>query len=613
VALGHTRLAIIDLSEAGRQPMSNEDGTVWVVFNGEIYNFQELRTELEKKGHQFQSQTDSEVIVHLYEERGVACVEPLNGMFAFAVLDLRNQRLLLARDRIGIKPLYYWTGPHGFLFGSEIKAILASGLYTADVNWQAVHDYFSYLYVPCPETVFAEIQQLPPAHRLVLSLQDGERRFERYWQVQRLEHIEGASFEDLQGMVKELLTDSVRRQLVSDVPLGIFLSGGVDSTMVTGLAKRADASVRTFTVVFQGKEFASYNEQETSRRVAQHLGTEHRELVVPPIDPAEILNLVEFFDQPFGNPTLYLMYLICKHAREHIKVALCGAGGDELYAGYPRYRAAQLARRLAWIPRPILRAGGRALGLFRDSYGTMGARRRRKFLEGLDADSVTQFVNWTYFLDENAKSKLLGHRSPADRLARSERFLRSAVEESGLADPQNRFLHADVQTFLLDNVLEYTDKMSMGVPLEVRVPLLDHRFVELSLNVPFAYKLHRGQSKLLLRKTFSEFFPSTARDAPKRGFNAPLAHWILRVFDSYFDRSPRFRDWLGADVGATWQEGTLDWAFIQDLRGQHRRGTRDNSYELFSIIMFDVWWRKYVKGSLPLVHEPSAKTSKCAS
>ncbi len=621
VALGHTRLAIIDLSEAGRQPMTNEDATVWLVFNGEIYNFLELREELLKKGHSFRSRTDSEVIVHLYEEYGPDCVKHLNGMFAIAILDLKNQTLLLARDRIGIKPLYYAAGPEYFVFGSEIKSLLASALCRADVHWQAVHDYFTYLYVPCPETVYQDIQQLPPAHRLLMDLSSGKTSLEKFWSVRRLPEIERASANELHAMARELVADSVKRQLISDVPLGVFLSGGVDSTIVAGAAKQHEADLHTFTVVFEGKEFAYYDERESAAQISRHLGTKHHELQVSAVDPAEILDLVELFDQPFGNPTFYLMYLISKCARERITVALCGAGGDELYAGYPRYRAAQLAERLKWIPRPLLRAAGGALGSFRDSFATMRMRRIRKFLRGLDGDFARQFVKWTYFLDEETKARLFagarGARGSANGSMPSERFLQSALERSTLSDPRNRVLHADVQTFLPDNILEYTDKTSMAVALEVRVPLLDHRFVEFSLNVPYAQKLRRGESKILLRESFAPFFPPAVQKAPKRGFNAPLAHWMRDVFDSYFEMDGRSqarrRELWGEDAGETWKAGILDGTVIQQLREQHKRGLQDNSYELFSILVFDVWWRKYVKQSLPLKHAQSVRASSCAS
>ena len=608
VSLGHNRLAIIDVSAAGREPMCNEDESVWLVFNGEIYNFPELRTKLEAQGHNFRSRTDAEVIIHLYEEDGPLCAAKLNGIFAFAILDLRRDRLLLARDPIGVKPLYYCRTPDHFLFASEIKAILACSLVDNSVNWQAISDYFTYLYVPGPETAFEGLLQLQPGYCLELNLRDRSERLERYRSVRRREKIELASYDDLKSLIRDQLSASVKRQLVSDVPLGVFLSGGVDSTIVAGLAKQQDAQIRTFTVIFEGEEYRFYNEAETSRAVSRHLGTDHHELIVSRSEPADVLDLVEFFDQPFGNPTSYLMYLLSQTARKQITVALCGAGGDELFAGYPRYNAVRLARRLGWMPRSLLHFGSKALEIVRDSYRTMHLRRARKFLEGLHSDFCVQYAQWTYFLNEEKKGQLLlrhtGSSHPQAHLAASPRILREALEQSALKDVDNRILHMDLQTFLVDNILEYTDKMSMAVGLEVRVPLLDPEFVELSLNTPFGYKIRSGVPKMLLSDTFADFFPPVARAAPKKGFNAPLAHWIVTEFDSYFEasRSSRhpLRRQMGEDIGISWREGILDWNFIERLRQQHRLGQRDNSYELFSLIVFDVWWRKYVARTSPM-------------
>ena len=449
--------------------------------------------------------------------------------------------------------------------------------------------------------MFSHIEQLPPAHRLMLDLKSGTIELESYWRVKNLPEIQTAAVGDLCSRARELVTDSVRRQLVSDVQLGVFLSGGIDSSIVAGLARKEDASLQSYTVIFEEKAFAAYNERDTSRAASRHLDIGHHELRISDAAPEEILNLVGYFDQPFGNPTSYLMYLISKHAREHIKVALCGAGGDELYAGYPRYRATELARHLRWIPRSLLRLSGHTLGVFRDSFHTMRLRRARKFLEGLSDDPVCQFVRWTYFLGKDEKSHLL--HSPGstvgrlESLAPSERVLSRAVERSSLSDVRNRYLHADVQTFLVDNVLEYTDKMSMAVPLEVRVPLLDHRFVEFSLNVPFSRKLKNSQGKLLLRETFADLLAPEVLRAPKRGFNVPLALWMTQTFDSYFDRTPQARERWGDEAGETWREGILDADFIRQLREEHRRGRQDHSYPLFGVIMFDVWWRQYVKAS----------------
>jgi asparagine synthase (glutamine-hydrolysing) len=610
VALAHNRLAIIDVSSAGREPMSNEDGTVWLVFNGEIYNFEETRQRLKSRGHRFHSQTDAEVIIHLYEEVGPACVKQLDGIFAFAILDLKRDLLFLARDPIGVKPLFYAVTPNHFLFGSEIKALLASSIVTSTPDWQAISDFLTYLYVPGPRTAFDSILQLPPAHCLTLHLLDNSISLERYWDVSRRKDLESITYEKLKCHIQETLSAAVKRQLVSDVPLGVFLSGGIDSTIVAGLAKREKQDIQTYTLTLAGYEYRYFDETEKARAVSRHLRTEHHELSLEFPDLLEMLDLVEFFDQPFANPTSYLMRQLSQKAREHITVALCGAGGDELFAGYPRASAVRLARDIAWIPRPLLHLGANALSYLRDSHQTPYLRRARKFLGGLDADFFVQYVNWTYFMNEDQKRLILPSRlsdnSSRNGLHSSVDVLRSAYAQTSLQDEDNRVLQMDLKTYLVDNILDYTDRMSMATALEVRVPLLDSAFVEMSLNAPFAYKIRNRESKAVLVDAFEEFFPLEARNAPKRGFNAPLALWAGKLFDPYFDASANtshpLRKRLGDDVGAAWRDGILDMNFIQQLRLQHRQGKRDNAHELFACILFDVWWRKYIKKSQPFIH-----------
>ncbi len=596
VAFGQTRLAIIDCSSAGRQPLCNEDGNVWITFNGEIFNFQDLRPELERRGHRFKSSSDTEVLVHLYEEEGLDFVKRLNGMFAFALYDRRRRRLVLARDSVGIKPLYYHVGAEGrLLFGSEIKALLVTGLLPRTMNQQAVHDYFTYLYVPCPDTMFEGVKQVPPGHLLVGDLEAGTWQLERYWKLRRMEDVERAPVEELRDRARALLSKAVRRQLVSDVPLGLFLSGGVDSPVVAGLAREVASSVRTYTVVFRGDDLAFYDEREAAAAVSRHLGTTHEELEVDLADPGPMLDLLGNFDQPFGNPTFYLMYLISRAARRHITVALSGAGGDELYAGYPRYKALRLARHMRFVPGRLLRLGRRGLDLVKDSYRTMTLRRAKEFLDGLDADPVRQFTQWTYYLGEHEKRGLLRSRGcmPSDRV------IRAALSDSPLGDPMNRWLHADIQTFLPDNLLEYSDKMSMAVGLEARVPLLDVDFLEFSLSVPFHHKLQGRRTKALLRDTFASFFPREVARAPKKGFNAPLAMWMLKTFDSYFDveRDGSARERWGDDAGVTWRDGLLERSCVEHMRREFRARRFDYSHELFAVLLFDVWWRRYIGGS----------------
>lgn len=598
VGLGHRRLSIIDLSPAGHQPMSNMDESLWITFNGEIYNFLDLRRELEEKGERFRSNSDTEVLLRQYELEGTDCLQSLNGMFAFALLDRRRQKLILARDHFGIKPLYYYFDKGRLAFGSEIKAILASGIYTPEINRQSLHDYFTYLYVPTPETMFRGIRQVPPAHFLELDLRTNEIKLQRYWHPQPPVVGNGngkVSVVETREKLRALLADSVRKQMISDVPLGVFLSGGVDSPILTGLMAEASAQpVKTFTIVFQGKNLEFYDEGEIARAAAQKFGTEHREIPVDIKEPLEMLDLVKHFDQPFGNPTFYLMYLISKHTRREATVALCGAGGDELFAGYPRYRAINLARRLRYVPRPLLKGVRRALSLTSDDYRTMTLRRARQFFDGLDGDFARQFVNWTYFLTEEQKRLLLNQVEESGVkqngvMKSSERIVRQALAESPVNDPGNSVLYLDVQTFLPDNILEYTDKMSMAVSLEVRVPYLDYRFVEHSLQIPFSEKLNGGRGKAILKDAFSDLLPQENLKAPKKGFNFPLAVWMRDEFDKYFD--------LHMSRSEVERQGILRWDYIQLLREQHRTGKHDNSYPLFSIIMFDVWLKQYILGT----------------
>jgi asparagine synthase (glutamine-hydrolysing) len=588
VGLGHRRLSILDLSPLGRQPMSTPDGNLWIVFNGETYNFPDLRRELEEAGETFRSQSDTEVILRLVQREGIDGVARLNGMFALAILDRRKRRLFLARDPIGVKPLYYFRDGARFVFGSEIKAILASGLHSREPNWQGIRDYFTYLYVPTPETAFRDVHQVPPGHLLELDLDSGGLESRRYWRLRAREST--GSYEEEGRVLRDVLSDSVRRQMISDVPLGVFLSGGIDSPVVTGLmAEASSRPVKTFTIVFRGKGLEAYDEAAIARDVSERFHTEHHEIPVDIGDPLEMLPLVRHFDQPFGNPTFYLMHLISRHTRSEATVALCGAGGDEIFAGYPRYRAISLAERIRWVPGPVLSGLRRILDLPRDDFRSMKLRRAREFLSGLDDDFVREFTSWTYFFDEADKNALLAPRSNGSGDAaflRADRILRRHLSESPLREHGNRVLHLDVQTFLVDNLLEYTDKMSMAVGLEVRVPFLDTRVVEHGLNLPFAWKLRGGTGKAILRDTFRDLLPESCRNAPKKGFNVPLGIWVRDRLDSYFDRA--------MSRSEVERHGIFRWETIQRLREQHRAGKEDNSHELFSILMFDVWYRMYV-------------------
>ncbi len=591
LVLGHVRLAVIDTSDAGLQPMASDDGRQWITFNGEIYNFVELRRELEEKGHAFRSATDTEVMLAAYREYGVDFVKRLNGMFAFALLDTTRHTLLLARDPLGIKPLYYrHDASHGLLvFGSEIKAILASGLYDKQPDWPSAYHYFTFLYAPNPSTLFRGIQQLEPAHTLELDLESGEIRFQRYWHPRHLPEIASLSATDLHEALKRMLSEAVGRQMRSDVPIGSFLSGGVDSTVVTGLMTQHSNRVQTYTVTFPEDGYDYYDEAALARATARLLGTEHHELPIRLNEPQLIFELIDHFDQPFGNPTYYLMYLISREARRHITVALCGAGGDELFGGYPRYRAMGLASFARWLPTGLLQGLARGIRWLPDAGHGAGRRRVQSFFAGLDRDQVHQYMKWTYYLSDAEKAKIL-HFPESAREASRQRF-RRLYEVSELPADGNRLLELDVHSFLVDNLLEYTDKMSMAVPLEMRVPILDHDFVEFSLNVPFHAKLRRGETKLPLKRAFRDYFTPESLTAPKKGFIPPLAEWMRDRFDAYFDG--RLETPGRAPAGVTWKLGLLEGKVIERYRAEHRQGIQDRSYELFGIMIYDYWYRQH--------------------
>lgn len=590
LVLGHRRLSIIDLSPSGRQPMSNEDGSVWISFNGELYNYRELKSGLDSQRHSFASQTDCEVLLHLYEERGAECFKLLNGMFAFALYDARRERLFLVRDQLGVKPLYYIETNGQLLFGSEIKAILAAGVYSPEIDWQSAHDFFSFLYVPAPNTIFRGIRALPPAHFLEYDLR--ARRvvqFERYWKITDWGLAKPTTDErEIKAELRRLMADAVEKQLMADVPLGAFLSGGIDSNVIVGLMAMQPRQVKTFTVLFDEPEMTYYDERAEAQRVADKFATEHHELTIDLSRPEEMLDLVEHFDQPFGNTTFFLTYLLSRYTREFVTVALSGAGGDELFGGYPRYRAVQAMKYLRFVPRVAAKAALAALSFQKDDFNDRRLHRVRALLAGLDADPARQYLKWVYYLDEDRKAQLFAKAANGNRA--SHRVLQDHLNQIPPSwDDGNRFSYLDVETFLLDNLLEYFDKMSMAWALELRVPFLDPRVVELAFQIPFSMKLNRAGSKTILRTTFADLIPPENLRAPKKGFNVPLGGWMRTKLDRFFDELLP-REYVQ-------REGIFEFDYIQQLRQEHRQGRRDNAYELFAILIFDAWYRKYLLGN----------------
>lgn len=584
VGLGMRRLRIIDL-ETGEQPIANEDGSLWIVLNGEIYNYVELRPELEARGHVFRTRSDTETILHLYEDYGPECLEHLNGMYAFAIWDRRRRELFIARDRLGIKPLFYAVQPGGrLIFGSEIKSLLQTDI-SREPDYLGLHDYLSLFYVPTPRSAFKEIHKLPPGHWLRCRA-DGTVQIERYWDVPfptegtgpRSERQPRAAYVE---QIRHLLRESVRRQLRSDVPLGVFLSGGLDSTSVVAfMSELLDQPVRTFSIGFQEP---SYNELPEARLVAQAFETEHHELVVEPDLIDLIPKIVLHFDEPFADYSAIPTYLVSQMARQEVTVVLSGDGGDELFAGYQTHYAYRVARLYRLLPR-LLR--DRVIAPLVKRLPTSTDRvsfdfMAKRFVTGAHLPFERGHYWWKVILNEDEKRGLyaadLFHQVQRD----SYEVFAPYFDAVRGAHPLNQLLYVDTHTFLLDDGLVKVDRMSMAHSLEVRVPLLDHELVEYLAQVPPTLKSSGLNTKSLLRDVVRPLLPPTIVKGKKKGFTPPLPVWLkndLRDFVQDTLSPARIRDM-----------GLLRPEAVSQILDDHFAGRRDNNRPIWTILCFVLW------------------------
>jgi asparagine synthase (glutamine-hydrolysing) len=586
VALGARRLSIIDVV-GGHQPLSNEDGTVWAVLNGEIYNYRELRKELLRRGHRLKTGSDTETLVHLYEDQGDDFVSSLNGMFGLALWDVPRRRLLLARDRLGIKPLYYYEGPACLVFGSELKALLASGLVPRALDEQAVREYLQLLYVPAPRSIWEGARKLPPGHLLVC--ENGRVLSRRYWSLPD-DPVDEAPLEDQLARFGELFRDAVALQMRSDVPYGAFLSGGIDSSAVVGtMASLAKEPVKTFSIGFAAAR--RYDELPFARAVAQRFGTEHEEFVVEP----KVFELLEemafFYDEPFADAASMPTYVLAGLTRQKVKVVLSGDGGDELFAGYDRYRSEQLAlwaaRLPEWIRRGVLTPLLAALPVPADWRMGDYVRLARKKLEllSLPADEryVRHFDSWSPGEFARLQGEALRGLPPMEAGARYLATLRAASGRDFL----NRRLALDLQTWLPDQMLTKVDRATMAKGLEARVPLLDHRLVEFAMRLPQASKLSLFTLKRFLRLAFRELLPREILGRPKHGFEVPTDEWLRGPLRGFLEAALQ-----PARIG---RHGLYDAAFVEELKREHQQRKRNRSRELFQLLVFELWYDRWVE------------------
>jgi len=580
VALGHRRLSIIDLS-GGRQPISNEDGTRFIVFNGEIYNHIEVRSFLERKGHRYRTGSDTETILHLVEEEGIPGLNRMNGMWAFAVWDRSRHRLLLARDRLGIKPLYYARVGALLLFASEIKSLLTSGLIPCDVDPVSLAAYLECQYVPGPRTIFRSVQKLPPGHALVadpLGL-----RLERYWRPS-FDPRPSIRFEEARERLRDLLTDAVRLRLLSEVPLGAFLSGGIDSSIVVGLMGQVmNQPVQTFTVGFQGEGW--YDESVEADAVARHFATDHHALSVTSLDlPAHLEQAVRALDEPMADPAAIPTYLISRFARQRVTVALTGEGADELFGGYDHYRFERLLRGLG----PL----GSLMGLVGSALPrSLFSARVRKALEAAALEEPYRHLRVRATLAPEDVGALMRFRTEGLPRATLE-AIEECLDRFHSEDSINRLLFQDAFTWLPDDLLMKVDKMSMLASLEARVPFLDYRVVEFAFGLPGSFKLRGQRTKILLRETFGDLLPRKTLARRKHGLALPIQRWLRQDLRAYVQ-----------DLFASTDDGFydhLDRGAVEEILHQFYGLELDRSLPLWVLLNLKVWYRQILRPAVVL-------------
>lgn len=578
--LGMRRLSIIDLA-GGHQPQYNEDKSIAVVFNGEIYNYQELRSELIGKGHRFQTDSDTESIIHAYEEFGIDCVKRFNGMFAFALLDQKKKQLIIARDRVGIKPLFYYLDGRVFAFGSELKTILEIPNLDKSIDLEAVNLFLTYEYIPSPYCIFKKVRKLPPGH--VLVYRNHEINIHKYWDIE-CEPVQSQA--DYEEELRAVLKDAVKLRLISDVPLGAFLSGGIDSSTIVGLmAQIMNRPVKTFSIGFEDQ---SYNELEYARAVARKYQTEHTEFIIQP-DVVDLVDkLVFYLDEPIGDFSIFPTYLVSKMARDYVTVSLSGDGGDELFAGYDTYVADKVSRPFGLIPRAI------RTGILKPLVDLLPPQEQKKglinmarrFVEGVTYPDDLQHVRWMIFLSAIDRHQLFV--PDIGRMVNGEssyEFIRQYFGQSARMDRINQQNFVDFKTYLVDNILVKVDRMSMGTSLEARVPFLDHRVVELAFRMPGDIKLKGKDTKHILKRAMKEILPDEIINRDKQGFSIPIKNWLRE------ELRPMMTDLL--ESSRLNQQGIFNAPFIDALVKEHLNGTENHSHRLWALMMFQMWYDKF--------------------
>ena len=586
VGMGMRRLSIIDVA-GGHQPIFNEDGSICIVFNGEIYNHQELRNEMIEKGHSYTTQTDTESILHLYEEFGTRCVDRLRGMFAFAIWDGRNRKLFIARDRVGIKPLFFTFNKDRLLFSSEIKSILKDPTVPRETDWQALNAYFALSYIPAPRTIFRGISKLLPGHFLVWD--NGKVQIEQYWDLTYRPN-RAASTSELSEAFLHHLREAIRLHLISDVPLGAFLSGGIDSSVLVALmSELMTEPVKTFTIGFGGTGSRSGDERPFARLIAKQYGTDHHEREVHPDVEGVIQKIVTSFDEPFGDDSSIPTYYVSQLAREHVKVALSGLGGDELLGGYERYLGFSLSESYLAIPRWIReRVISPVVGKIPDSPdGSERISQLKRFVEFANLPPQQRYFNFRVLLDRNRRTALFSDSIQEElRCEEVEEQCGRYYDSANAADPLDRAMYQDVKIYLPDDILANTDRISMHHSLEVRVPFLDHKLMEFCATIPADFKIRGLQKKYLFKKAVARYLPKQILNKKKQGFVGPMSSWQRNELKEFV------RDTLSEANLRT--HGYLNSQSINRILEEHFSRKSRHDTLIWSLLTFQIWYHLYM-------------------
>ncbi len=583
IALGMRRLSIIDL-HTGEQPVYSEDKSIVVVMNGELYNFREIRSDLEKRGHQFETQTDTEILPHLYEEYGDAMLEHINGMFAFALWDKRKRKLLLARDRFGEKPLYYGVFGGKLIFASEPKVLLENPAVKTEINTDALRQYLSFDYVPAPASIYKNIYKLPAAHLLIL--ENGEIKTRRYWNLSFHKSGSPPTIEKAASDLRELLADAVKMRLVSDVPLGILLSGGVDSSTVAAFATQFSIEkVKTFSIGF---EEASFDESKFAREVAAHLGTEHYEDKLSVEQAADLISEIgTWLDEPLSDGSLIPTFLLSRFVRKHVTVALGGDGGDEIFAGYPMYFGHKMARVYDSIPR-FLRNGliePIVNNLPVSSKNLSFDYKAKRFIAASKYDTVTRHHSWFGSFSIDQQKDLLNKDVLAQTSSDIYKGAKDLLKICDAANEIEQMQFLDMNFYMAEDILTKVDRASMAVSLEVRAPFLDSRIAEFAAQLPMEYKLKGGKGKYILKKAVEDLLPKTILQRPKKGFGVPIAEWLKGKLN------PLMHDLLAPDKLKN--QGLFDENFVQELIKEHETNVASHHKQLWTLLVFQLWYDNF--------------------